>query len=63
MVSGGLPTHGLAPGTGGLAISIADFFSMAYQLVSSWPQPLSPAVGFWFSQPSEPGGQESRTWK
>src|SRR5262245_26616722 len=57
IVSGGLPTQGLAPGTGGLAASIAAFFSIVYQLVSSWPQPLSPDTSFWFSQPSMPGGQ------
>src|SRR5262245_308531 len=57
MVSGGLPTHGFAPGTDGFAASIAALFNMAYQLSSSWPQPLSPDTSFWFSQPSMLGGQ------
>src|SRR5689334_10418211 len=63
MVSGGLPVHGLVPGGTGFADSIAAFFSMAYQLASSCPQPSSPDTSFWSSQPSIPGGHLSRTWK
>src|SRR5262249_56283693 len=51
MVSGGLPTQGLAPGTGGLAATIAAFFSIVYQLASSCPQPFSPATSLSFSHP------------
>src|SRR4029079_17372321 len=57
MVSGGLPTHGFAPGTVDFGASIAALFTLACQLSSSWRQPLSPDTSFWFSQPSMPGGQ------
>ena len=45
------------------ADAIAAFLIIAYQLVSSWPQPLSPLTSFWFSQLSQPGGQTRRMWK
>src|SRR6476646_6088900 len=63
MVRGGFPVQGLVPGGTGLADSIAALVIIAYQLASSWPQPLSPLTSFWFSQPSAPGGQERRIWK
>src|SRR5262249_51404676 len=60
--SGGFFGAGFAPGTGargttgsrGAAASALR--SILYQFANSVPQPSSAAAGFWFSQPSAPGG-------